>query len=132
MRLNDNFAEHIVINTTRMPWEDSPMTGVQRRKLDRIGDEVARATSLVKYEPGSHFPDMLTAAVKSFWSLKAYFLMSMATIQPEHMSEISSVQITNLTVTIVVSYSLNFISSVRMTSDSFPSTQIQQNSARPK
>ena len=31
------------------------MAGVQRRKLDRIGDEVARATSLVKYAPKSYF-----------------------------------------------------------------------------
>ena len=38
-----------------MPWEDSPMAGVQRRKLDRIGEEVARATSLVKYAPKSYF-----------------------------------------------------------------------------
>jgi len=31
------------------------MAGVQRRKLDRIGEEVARATSLVKYAPKSYF-----------------------------------------------------------------------------
>lgn len=31
------------------------MAGVQRRKLDRIGDEIARATSLVKYAPQSYF-----------------------------------------------------------------------------
>lgn len=31
------------------------MAGVQRRKLDRIGDEVARATSIVKYAPQSYF-----------------------------------------------------------------------------
>jgi anti-sigma factor ChrR (cupin superfamily) len=31
------------------------MAGVDRRMLDRIGDEVARATSIVRYAPGSHF-----------------------------------------------------------------------------
>ena len=31
------------------------MAGVHRRKLDRIGDEVARATSLVRYAPQSYF-----------------------------------------------------------------------------
>lgn len=31
------------------------MAGVERRMLDRIGDEVARATSIVRYAPGSHF-----------------------------------------------------------------------------
>src|SRR5271169_6461023 len=31
------------------------MPGVHRRMLDRIGDEVARATSIVRYAPASHF-----------------------------------------------------------------------------
>lgn len=31
------------------------MPGVERMMLDRIGDEVARATSLVRYAPGSRF-----------------------------------------------------------------------------
>jgi anti-sigma factor ChrR (cupin superfamily) len=31
------------------------MAGVERRMLDRIGNEVARATSIVRYAPGSHF-----------------------------------------------------------------------------
>ena len=31
------------------------MPGVSRRPLDRIGDEVARATTIVRYDPGSHF-----------------------------------------------------------------------------
>lgn len=31
------------------------MPGVDRRMLDRIGDEVARATSIVRYAPGSKF-----------------------------------------------------------------------------
>lgn len=31
------------------------MAGVERRMLDRLGGEVARATSIVRYEPGSRF-----------------------------------------------------------------------------
>lgn len=31
------------------------MAGVERRMLDRMGDEVARATSIVRYAPGSEF-----------------------------------------------------------------------------
>jgi hypothetical protein len=31
------------------------MCGVERRMLDRIGEEVARATSIVRYAPQSHF-----------------------------------------------------------------------------
>jgi len=33
----------------------SPIPGVDRRMLDRIGDAVARATSIVRYAPHSHF-----------------------------------------------------------------------------
>lgn len=57
MRLNADFSKRVVIDTGSMKWEDSPMVGVQRRKLDRIGEEVARATSLVKYDPHSYFPE---------------------------------------------------------------------------
>jgi len=53
VRLNADFSKAVTIDTNAMAWEDSPMAGVQRRKLDRIGEEVARATSLVKYAPKS-------------------------------------------------------------------------------
>ena len=36
-------------------WVSSPMPGVERMMLDRIGDEVARATSIVRFEPNSSF-----------------------------------------------------------------------------
>jgi anti-sigma factor ChrR (cupin superfamily) len=39
-----------------MPWIPSPQAGVERRMLDRIGGEVARATSLVRYAAASSFP----------------------------------------------------------------------------
>ena len=55
MHLNADFSKSVMIDTAQLPWEDSPMAGVQRRKLDRIGEEVARATSLVKYAPKSYF-----------------------------------------------------------------------------
>ncbi len=37
-------------------WLNSPSGGVIRRMLDRIGGEVARATSVVRYAPGAQFP----------------------------------------------------------------------------
>ncbi|MEP1230526.1 MAG: cupin domain-containing protein [Litorimonas sp.] len=55
MHLNADFSKAVIIDSNQLPWEDSPMAGVQRRKLDRIGDEVARATSLVKYAQKSYF-----------------------------------------------------------------------------
>lgn len=55
MELNADFTKPVLIKTEDAPWVASPMPGVDRRMLDRIGDEVARATSIVRYAPGSHF-----------------------------------------------------------------------------
>ncbi|AWL10710.1 hypothetical protein HMF8227_00202 [Saliniradius amylolyticus] len=54
-RLNADFEQPVVIRPEDYQWLDSPMPGVQRMMLDRIGDEVARATSLVRYAPFSEF-----------------------------------------------------------------------------
>jgi len=53
--LNADFSRRVVIKPDDHVWEPSPMPGVERMKLDRIGDEVARATSLVRYAPNSTF-----------------------------------------------------------------------------
>ena len=53
MRLNADFSQRVVIPPDEYQWVASPMPGVERMMLDRIGDEVARATSLVRYAPNS-------------------------------------------------------------------------------
>lgn len=55
MKLNADFAARVLVQSEALPWTPSPMAGVDRRPLDRIGGEVARATSIVRYAPGSHF-----------------------------------------------------------------------------
>ena len=55
MELNADFTQRVLVHANDIPWKASPMAGVDRRMLDRIGDEVARATSIVRYAPGSHF-----------------------------------------------------------------------------
>ncbi|CAK6701180.1 cupin domain-containing protein [Synechococcus sp. CBW1107] len=55
MELHADLAQRVVLDTTALPWSPSPMAGVERRMLDRLGGEVARATSIVRYEPGSRF-----------------------------------------------------------------------------
>ena len=55
MQLNADFSERVVVRPEEYRWVDSPMPGVERMMLDRIGDEVARATSLVRYAPNSSF-----------------------------------------------------------------------------
>lgn len=56
MRLNADFTQRVVIRPGDAPWQASPSPGVMRCLLDRVGGEAARATSLVRYAPGSVFP----------------------------------------------------------------------------
>ncbi|MBI1385588.1 MAG: cupin [Rhizobiales bacterium] len=53
--VNADFSARAVVHGGIAPWIASPMPGVERKLLDRIGGEVARATSIVRYAPGSHF-----------------------------------------------------------------------------
>lgn len=55
MRLNADFNDRVVVKFEDNEWVNSPMAGVERKMLDRIGDEVARATTIVRYAPGSSF-----------------------------------------------------------------------------
>lgn len=55
MELNADFSSRVVVQSEQLDWTPSPMQGVDRRMLDRIGGEVARATSIVRYAPGSAF-----------------------------------------------------------------------------
>jgi quercetin dioxygenase-like cupin family protein len=56
MRIRADFTRPVTLDTTALPWQPSPDGSVLRRMLDRIGDEVARATSIVRYPPESRFP----------------------------------------------------------------------------
>ncbi|HET6608585.1 MAG TPA: cupin domain-containing protein [Rhodopila sp.] len=56
MRINDNLSLPVIVHAGRQDWVPSPAAGVNRRMLFRIGGEVARATSIVRYAPGSAFP----------------------------------------------------------------------------
>jgi anti-sigma factor ChrR (cupin superfamily) len=55
MQLNADFSQRALVRLDDSPWVASPMPGVERRMLDRIGEEVARATSIVRYAADSHF-----------------------------------------------------------------------------
>ncbi|KNG93226.1 cupin domain-containing protein [Pseudaestuariivita atlantica] len=55
MRLNADFSQRVVSRPSDRDWVSSPAAGVDRQMLDRIGDEVARATTLVRFAPGSAF-----------------------------------------------------------------------------
>ena len=55
MELHADLNQRAVLDPHALDWSLSPMAGVERRMLDRRGAEVARATSLVRYAPGSCF-----------------------------------------------------------------------------
>ena len=71
--VNADFTQRVVIATDTMPWIPSPQAGVERRLLDRIGGEVARATSLVRYAPASAFPAHEHALGEEFLVLSGVF-----------------------------------------------------------
>jgi anti-sigma factor ChrR (cupin superfamily) len=55
MNINNDYSKRVVINHHDLPWIQSPGSGVERRMLERMGDEVAKATSIVRYKPDSKF-----------------------------------------------------------------------------
>jgi len=55
VKLNCDMSTRVVLRSNDLPWVASPAPGVQRRLLARDGDEDARATSVVRYEPGATF-----------------------------------------------------------------------------
>jgi hypothetical protein len=73
MELNADFSQRVAIHAASLPWVPSPMAGVDRRMLDRIGDEVARATSIVRYAPHSHFSPHTHGGGEEFLVLDGVF-----------------------------------------------------------
>jgi len=66
MKIAADFTQRVVVHSEQLNWNPSPMAGVDRRPLDRVGAEVARATSIVRYAQGASFRLMCIQAAKSF------------------------------------------------------------------
>ena len=73
MEINADFSKRVVIHTPEVEWQDSPMKGVRRRMLDRVGGEVARATSIVSYAPDSKFSPHVHTGGEEFIVLEGVF-----------------------------------------------------------
>lgn len=73
MKIRADFTRPVAVDTTALPWQPSPDGSVFRRMLDRIGDEVARATSIVRYPPQSRFPAHRHALGEEFLVLDGVF-----------------------------------------------------------
>lgn len=73
MELNADFSERVAVHWDDGEWLASPMPGVSRHMLDRIGDEVARATTIVRYDPNSRFPAHVHGGGEEFIVLEGVF-----------------------------------------------------------
>jgi anti-sigma factor ChrR (cupin superfamily) len=73
MRINADFSKTAMVIPRVDDWVCSPESGVDRLMLDRIGDEVARATSIVRYAPGSSFSEHVHAKGEEFLVLEGVF-----------------------------------------------------------
>jgi len=71
--LNMDFSKKVVINTNTVEWAASPLAGVQRRMLDRDGAESGRATSIVRFDPGSYFTPHVHGGGEEFIVLDGVF-----------------------------------------------------------
>lgn len=73
MLINAEFSERVVVRADAAAWVPSPVAGVERLMLDRIGGEVARATSLVRYAPAMQFPEHVHGGGEEFLVLEGSF-----------------------------------------------------------
>ncbi|MDF0604936.1 cupin domain-containing protein [Neisseriaceae bacterium TC5R-5] len=73
MQIHADFSRRALVHAAELSWLASPQPGVERRMLDRIGDEVARATSLVRYAPDSLFPAHSHAGGEEYLVLEGVF-----------------------------------------------------------
>ncbi|WP_449433653.1 cupin domain-containing protein [Pseudomonas putida] len=72
-RLNADLSLRAIMHGADIPWVASPLPGVERRPLYRLGGEQARATTLVRYAPGSHFSAHLHPGGEEFLVLEGVF-----------------------------------------------------------
>lgn len=56
MIVNADLSQPAIVSPREYEWVASPQRGVDRVLLHRMGGEKARATSIVRYAPESHFP----------------------------------------------------------------------------
>jgi anti-sigma factor ChrR (cupin superfamily) len=73
MDVNGDFSRRIVLHGQNLPWESSPMPGVERRRLDRVDAEHDRVTTIVRYAPDSHFSQHTHAGGEEFIVLDGVF-----------------------------------------------------------
>lgn len=73
MQLNADYSKRAVQLDRENEWVASPLPGVERRMIERNGEEVARATSIVRYAPESRFSPHVHRGGEEFLVLEGTF-----------------------------------------------------------
>jgi anti-sigma factor ChrR (cupin superfamily) len=73
MKLHADLTVRASVHAAGLAWLPSPAGGVDRRMLHRVGDEVAQATSIVRYAPGSRFAPHTHGGGEEFLVLEGVF-----------------------------------------------------------
>jgi anti-sigma factor ChrR (cupin superfamily) len=73
MSLHADTRHAALLHGESLPWLPSPSAGVERKLLERVGGEVALATSIVRYAPGSRFDAHVHGAGEEFLVLQGVF-----------------------------------------------------------
>jgi anti-sigma factor ChrR (cupin superfamily) len=72
--LNQDFTKRVVVNTLIEEWHTSPSSGVERLYLERDNmGEFAKASSIVKFQPGSEFEDHMHDNGEEIFVLEGIF-----------------------------------------------------------
>ena len=73
MKLHADLSQRAAVHAAQIPWVASPIAGVERRMLHRVGGEVAQASSIVRYAPGSQFSAHTHTGGEEFLVLEGVF-----------------------------------------------------------
>lgn len=71
--VNTDLSQRAVVDSNSLEWLPSPLPGVWRRPLERDGGEVARATTIVRFAPNSHFSTHTHGGGEEFFVLEGTF-----------------------------------------------------------
>lgn len=73
MDVNADFSKRVMLHSDEIEWKNSPMAGVDRRRLDRIDNEADRVTTIVRYAPESSFSPHVHTGGEEFIVLEGIF-----------------------------------------------------------
>jgi ChrR Cupin-like domain len=122
MLIHADMTKRAVSFADEAQWVLSPMAGVERRMLERDGDSVAPATSVVRYRPGSRSRVTSSRWARSFWSWTATSRTNGVNTRPAPTSAIRRGRATRRGARTVVSCSSSSGNSIRRTWNGSSST----------